>query len=117
MDDEDFTPYALDADVVGDAAGYISDGLAECHVQIIYEQPVALQLPQSVALEVVDTPPALKGGTATKRPKPAKLSTGTEIPVPEYVGNSERVWVTTTADRLGGRAEWRPTHPTHPRHS
>src|SRR3546814_8189880 len=67
MDDEDFTPYALDADVVGDAAGYISDGLAECHVQIIDEQPVALQLPQSVALEVIDTPPELKGGTATKR--------------------------------------------------
>src|SRR3546814_13854128 len=37
MDDEDFTPYALDADVFGDAAGYISDGLAECHVPLIDE--------------------------------------------------------------------------------
>src|SRR3546814_10902987 len=44
MDDEDFTPYALDADVVGAAAGYISDGLAEAHVQIIDEQPLALQI-------------------------------------------------------------------------
>src|SRR3546814_1113001 len=103
MVDEDFTPYALDADVVGDAAGYISDGLAECHVQIIDEQPVALQLPQSVALEVIDTPPELKGGTATKRPKPAKLSTGIEIQVPEYVGNGERVWVNTTTGEFGGR--------------
>src|SRR3546814_6020903 len=64
MDDEDFTPYALDADVVGDAAGYISAGLAECPVQIIDEQPVALQLPQPGALAVVDHPPTLdrKGG-------------------------------------------------------
>src|SRR3546814_2909702 len=84
---------------------YISDGLAECHVQIIDEQPVALQLPQSVALEVVDTPPELKGGTATKRPKPAKLSTGIEIQVPEYVGNGERVWVNTTTGEFGGRAD------------
>src|SRR3546814_14699867 len=113
MDDEDFTPYTLDADVVGDAAGYISDGLAECHVQIIDEQPVPLQLPLRVALEVVDTPPELKGGTAPKRPKPAQLSTGIEIQVPEYGGNAERVGVHTPTDELGGRGDSRAS-PTHP---
>ena len=105
MDDEDFTPYALDADVVGDAAGYISDGLSECFVQIIDDAPVALQLPQSVALVVVETPPELKGGTATKRSKPARLSTGIEIQVPEYIGNGERVWVNTSTGEFGGRAD------------
>jgi elongation factor P len=74
-------------------------------VQIIDEQPVALQLPQSVVLEVVETPPELKGGTATKRPKPAKLSTGIEIQVPEYIGNGERVWVNTGTGEFGGRAD------------
>ena len=83
LDDEDYTPYALDADVVGEGAGYIVDGLSNCYVQIIDDMPVALQLPQSVAIEVVETPPELKGGTATKRPKPARLSTGIEIQVPE----------------------------------
>ena len=53
-----------------------------CYVQIIDDAPVALQLPQSVAIEVIETPPELKGGTATKRPKPAKLTTGIEIMVP-----------------------------------
>jgi elongation factor P len=53
LDDEDYTPYTLDADVVGDGAGYIVDDLAGCYVQIIDDQPVALQLPQSVAIEVV----------------------------------------------------------------
>jgi elongation factor P len=105
MDDDDYTPYTLDADVVGDAAGYITDGLADCHVQIIDEQPVALLLPQSVVLEVVDTPPELKGGTATKRPKPATLSTGIEVQVPEYIGNGERVWVNTTTGLFAGRAD------------
>ena len=105
LDDEDYTPYTLDADVVGDAAGFIVDDLTGCYVQIIDDQPVALQLPQSVAIEVVETPPELKGGTATKRPKPAKLSTGIEIMVPEYIGNGERVLVNTTTGEFAGRAD------------
>ena len=105
MDDEDYTPYTLDADVIGDDAGYITDGLAGIYVQVIDDQPVAIQLPTSVVLEVVETPPEMKGGTATKRPKPAKLSTGLEIMVPEYIGNGERVLVNTATGEFGGRAD------------
>jgi elongation factor P len=105
LDDEDYTPYTLDADVVGDLAGYIVADLTGCYVQIIDDAPVALQLPQSVAIEVIETPPELKGGTATKRPKPAKLSTGIEIMVPEYIGNGERVLVNTTTGEFAGRAD------------
>ena len=105
MDDEDYTPYTLDAEVVGDDAGYITDGLSGCYVQVIDEMPVGLQLPTSVVLEVVETPPELKGGTATKRPKPARLSTGIEIQVPEYIVNGEKVWVNTTTGEFGGRAD------------
>ena len=61
LDDEDYTPYALEADVVGDMAGYVVPDLAGCYVQIIDDAPVGLQLPQSVAIEVVETPPELKG--------------------------------------------------------
>ncbi|PJJ96094.1 elongation factor P-like protein YeiP [Lysobacteraceae bacterium NML03-0222] len=105
MDDEDYSQYALDASAIGDATGYITDGLTGCYVQIIDDTPVALQLPTSVVLEVIDTPPELKGGTATKRPKPARLSTGIEIQVPEYIANGEKVWVNTVTGEFGGRAE------------
>ena len=105
LDDEDYTPYTFDADVIGDDAGYIAEGLAGSYVQIIDDQPVALQLPQHVTLEVVETPPELKGGSATKRPKPAKLNTGLEIMVPEYIVNGERVLVNTTTGEFGGRAD------------
>ena len=105
LDDEDYTPYTLDADVVGDDAGYIVDDLSGCHVQLIDEQPVALQLPQSVAIAVVETPPELKGGTATKRPKPARLNTGIEIMVPEYIVTGERIEVSTTTGEFAGRAD------------
>lgn len=105
LDDEDYTPYHLDAAILDVARGYISVGLSGCYVQVIDEQPVAVQLPPSVALEVIETPPELKGGTATKRPKPARLSTGIEIQVPEYIGNGEKVWVNTTTGEFAGRAD------------
>lgn len=104
LDAEDYTPYQLDADVIGDDAGYITDGLEGCYVQLIEDQPVAVQLPPSVVLEVVDTPPELKGGTATKRPKPARLNTGIEIMVPEYISNGEKILVSTATGEFGGRA-------------
>ena len=105
LDDEDYTPYMVDAEVLGDDAGYITDGLTGIYVQVIDETPVGVQLPTSVVLEVVETPPEMKGGTATKRPKPAKLSTGIEIMVPEYIANGERVLVNTTTGEFAGRAD------------
>ena len=104
MDNEDYTQYMLDANVVGDAAGFITDGLAGCYIQIIEDLPVAVQLPPSVVLEVVETPPELKGGTATKRPKPARLNTGIEIQVPEYISNGEKIYVSTLTGEFNGRA-------------
>ena len=101
---EDYTPYQLDPDVIGDNAGYLTEGLEGCYVQIIDDLPVAVQLPPSVVLQVVETPPELKGGTATKRPKPARLNTGIEIQVPEYIGNGEKIWVSTTTGEFSGRA-------------
>ena len=104
MDTEDYTQYQLDADVVGDAVGYISEGLGNCFVQLIDDMPVGLQLPASVELEVVDTAPELKGATATKRAKPARLSTGLEVMVPDYIGNGDRVLVNTLTGEYAGRA-------------
>ncbi|MBP7370356.1 MAG: elongation factor P-like protein YeiP [Arenimonas sp.] len=104
LDVEDYTPYIIDANVVGDMAGYITEGLEGVYVQLIDDAPVAIQLPVNVVLEVVETPPELKGGTATKRPKPAKLSTGIEIQVPEYISNGEKIYVSTVTGEFGGRA-------------
>ena len=104
MDGEDYTQHTLDAAAVGDAAGYISEGLEGCNVLFIEGQPVAVQLPPTVTLEVVDTAPELKGATATKRPKPARLNTGLEIQVPEYVRTGEKVLVSTVTGEFSGRA-------------
>lgn len=104
MDSEDYTQYLLGPDVVGDLAGYIAEGLANCIVMLKDDAPLSLELPQHVELTVIETPPELKGATATKRPKPARLETGIEIQVPEYIVNGERIRVSTETGEFAGRA-------------
>lgn len=104
MDDEDYTQYTLDANVVGDNAGYIVEGLEGYYVQVIDEAPVGLQVPTSVVLKVTDTAPELKGASATKRTKPATLETGIEVQVPEYITTGEKVTVNTLTGEFAGRA-------------
>ena len=104
LDAEDYTPYTLDPDTVGENAGYIVEDTEGFYVQLIDDAPVALQVPSCVALTVVDTAPELKGASATKRTKPAKLDTGIEIQVPEYIRTGEKVWVNTLTGEFAGRA-------------
>ena len=104
MDAEDYTQYILGVELLGESAGYIIDGLDGCYVQLIDEQPLGLQLPPSVALRVVETAPELKGASATKRPKPARLETGLEIQVPDYIGVDDQVLVSTLTGEFAGRA-------------
>ncbi|QDE40281.1 elongation factor P-like protein YeiP [Luteibacter pinisoli] len=104
MDDEDYTQYTLDAAVVGDNSGYVVEDAEGYYIQVIDDAPVGLQVPSSVVLVVVDTAPEMKGSSATKRNKPARLNTGIEIQVPEYITNGEKVTVNTLTGEFSGRA-------------
>lgn len=104
MDDEDFTQYELPVADLGESTGYITNGLAGCYVLLIAGRPVALQLPQSVILEVSETVPVMKGATATKSAKPATLETGLEVMVPDYITTGEKVKVNTETGEFMSRA-------------
>lgn len=105
MDIEDYAQYTLSPAMVGDLPLYSSDGNLEgIQLLLIDGEPVGLKLPQSVELEIVDTAPYVKGASATGRAKPAKLSTGLEIAVPEYIENGTRVRVSTETGEFSGRA-------------
>jgi len=64
---------------------------------------VAIELPTSISLQIVETAPGLKGASATSRTKPATLSTGLEIQVPEYIDNGENVKVNTSTGKFISR--------------
>lgn len=104
MDSEDYSQYYLSEKLVGDDAGFILEGIEGYYVSLVDEVPVALSLPQTVVLEVVDTAPELKGASATKRNKPAKLSTGITVSVPEYIENGTKIVVNTDTREYSSRA-------------
>ncbi|MGK7296909.1 MAG: elongation factor P-like protein EfpL [Candidatus Wenzhouxiangella sp. M2_3B_020] len=103
MDDEDFSQYVLSPEAVGDAAGYITEGLGGIYVLLIDGSPAAIQLPQSVELEVADTAPVMKGATASRSAKPATTETGVEVMVPDYITPGERIRVNTETGEFMSR--------------
>lgn len=104
MDDENYAQYSFGAEQIEDQLPWLSDGLTGIQILIVDDQPVAVQLPTSVVLEVTETAPAIKGGTVTKRTKPATLSTGAEVQVPEYLATGELIKVNTETGEFMSRA-------------
>jgi elongation factor P len=104
LDVEDYTPYTLSPEQAVDLKDYLVDGLEGFFVMLVDDQAIALQMPQFVELTIVDTPPYMKGASATGRTKPAKLETGLEVQVPEFIVNGEKVRVATETGEYSGRA-------------
>jgi elongation factor P len=67
--------------------------------------PVAMQLPQRVALEVVETEPVTKGQTASSSYKPAVLSNGVRTQVPPHITVGTRIVVMTEDGSYAERAK------------
>lgn len=105
MDNEDYTPYNLNKDAIADEALFISEDTEGLLAILVDGAPVAIDLPASVELTIVETDPSIKGGSATARTKPAILTTGLTIQVPEHISTGDRVKVNTEESKFMGRAE------------
>ena len=94
MNTETYDQVQVPDDVIGDSAPYL---LPEMKVMLsVFEgKVVAIQLPQRVTLEIVDTEPAMKGQTASSSFKPAMLSNGVRTMVPPHVTTGTRVVIQT----------------------
>lgn len=104
MDDEDYTQYAFNEGDLEEQSGFLSEGLGGIFVILIDGVEAGIQLPASVDLEIVETAPALKGGSVTKRTKPATLAGGLEVQVPEYLAQGEVIKVSTETGEYVSRA-------------
>ena len=105
MDKEDYTPYHLNKDSVGDDALFFNEETDGIQVIIVSEVPVALDLPMSVELQVEETDPSIKGASATSRTKPAKLTTGLVVQVPEYISTGEWIKINTEERKFQSRGD------------
>jgi len=101
MDSESFEQTVLSGEQLGDAINYLKEGMS-LDILAYKDEPINVELPNSVELEVVETGPGFKGDTATAGNKPAKLETGITVQVPLFVSNGDIVRVDT---RTGGYLE------------
>lgn len=105
MDDATFEQFDFGADELGDATGYLVDGIEGIQAVLIDGRVVSVQLPLVVDLLVVETDPVVKGATAQAQLKPAKTETGLVVPVPSYLATGERIRVDTRDGRFIERSK------------
>lgn len=104
MDTEDFNQYTLGEETLEDQSVWLIDNLEGITALLDNGRIISIELPQSIHMEITDTAPAIKGATATGRTKPATLSNGIVVQVPEYMEAGERVKVNTETEKFMSRA-------------
>jgi elongation factor P len=104
LDQESFETLTLAGEMIGDALDFLVEGaIIELHKY--NSNPIGLQLPLHVELEVSYTEPGARGDSAGGNvTKPAKLETGIEIRVPLFIKEGEKVKVSTETREFAGRA-------------
>ena len=104
MDEEDYSQHSLNRDELGDDCLYIYEGMETVVGMIVDEVLIAIDLPQSIIMTVVDTSPGIKGASASARTKPATMVTGLVVQVPEYLETGEKIKINTEDNRFMSRA-------------
>ena len=102
----DYTPYTFTKEQIEEELQFIPEGgMPDMQVLTWDGQLLALELPQTVDLEIIETAPGIKGASASSRTKPATMSTGLVIQVPEYLTTGEKIRIHIEECRYMGRAD------------
>ena len=104
MDKETYDQFTLRKEELEWEANFLVEDMEGIVVFYYNEHPIALELPNTVALDVTQTNPAVKGNSATGRTKPATLQTGFVVQVPEHISEGTRVTIDTRDGSFTGRA-------------
>jgi len=103
MDQESFETLTLSKEMLGNALDFLVEG-AIIQLHKFNGDPIGLQLPEKVELEVEYTEPGARGDTSGNVTKLARLQTGLEIKAPLYIQVGEKVKVYTETREFAGRA-------------
>ncbi|RUL89040.1 elongation factor P [Tautonia sociabilis] len=102
MDSQSFEQFSLPAESLDDQSPFMTENMEGVEALVVDDQPIGIEIPDVVELPIVDTNPGVRGNSATGRTKPATLSTGHVVQVPEHLDPGVVVRVDTrTGDYLG----------------
>ncbi|MGO1538236.1 MAG: elongation factor P [Leucobacter sp.] len=102
MNQQDYDQLTVSGTVVGDAAKFMLENL-QVQIALHEGEPLYIELPASVVLEVTYTEPGLQGDRSTGGTKSATVETGAEIQVPLFLDTGTRVKVDTRTGEYLGR--------------
>ena len=94
MNTETYEQPAIGAKTLGDAVNYLTDGMS-LELESYDGEPISLELPTTVDLEVIQTDPGFAGDTATNANKPARVTTGILVQVPLFVNPGDVIRIDT----------------------
>ena len=103
MDNETYDQFALPLDQIEGSLPYLKDD-TEVYVTFYESKPISVQPPIKVELKVLETPPGVKGDTATGGTKPAVLETGATVNVPLFINEGDVLLVNTETGEYVSRA-------------
>jgi len=103
MDNENFEQTHVDPGLLGESRTWLKEGMTA--VIPVYEgTPVGAELPVSVALEITDTEPGMKGDRVSGALKPATVETGGVVQVPLFFEKGDRIKIDTRSGEYVSRA-------------
>ncbi len=105
MDSENYEQYTLSEETLEGQIQWLIDGLEGVTALLRDGHPLCIELPQTIDLEIIETAPAIKGASATNRNKPATLSNGVTVLVPEYMTAGEVIRVNTESGQYMTRVK------------
>ncbi|MGB1540572.1 MAG: elongation factor P [Rickettsiales bacterium] len=95
MDNTDYEQIALNKEQVGDQAAFLQEGMIVT-IESFEGDPIGVQLPDQVEVEVVEADPVVKGQTAASSYKPAVIDNGLRVMVPPFIETGTRIVVSTS---------------------
>lgn len=103
MDLESYDQVELSKEVVGDLSLFV---LPNTQMVVLWcdGKPISVELPLTVTLTITDTPPGIKGATATNQLKEATCETGLKTRVPPFITIGEKVIISTADGSYRSRA-------------
>lgn len=104
MNLESYEQYTLNSEDLEGQIEYLIEGMEGIIILLLDETPLGIELPTTVTMEIIETPPPMKGASATNRTKPAKLTTGLEVQVPEYIETGEIIKINSDTGKFMSRA-------------
>jgi elongation factor P len=104
MDQQTYEQFTLDERAVGEDTPWLQPEMV-VQVEWLDGRPIAIELPSVIELQVVETSPVMKTATKTSSTKPAKLSNGVTVQVPEFISPGEKVRVDPRSGQYLERAK------------